>query len=29
MKVADEKAEKEKFTSVTVFTDSQATLRRI
>jgi len=26
MKVADEKAEKEKFTRVTVFTDSQATL---
>jgi len=29
MKIADEKAEKEKFTRVTVFTDSQATLRRI
>jgi len=29
MQVADEKAEREKFTSVTVFTDSQATLRRI
>jgi len=29
MKVVDEKAEKEKVTRVTVFTDSQATLRRI
>jgi len=29
MKIADEKAEKEKFTRVTVFMDSQATLRRI
>jgi len=29
MKIVDEKAEKEKFTRVTVFTDSQATLRRI
>jgi len=29
MKIADEKAEKEKFTRVMVFTDSQATLRRI
>jgi len=29
MKIADEKAEKEKFVRVTVFTDSQATLRRI
>jgi len=29
MKIADEKAEKEKFTRVTVVTDSQATLRRI
>jgi len=27
MKIADEKAEKEKFTRVTVFTDSQATLK--
>jgi len=29
MKIADEKAEKEKFTWVKVFKDSQATLRRI
>jgi len=29
IKIADEKAEKEKFARVTVFTDSQATLRRI
>ena len=29
MKIADEKAEKEEFTRVTVFTDSQATLKRI
>jgi len=29
MKIADETAEKEKFTRVTVFTDSQATLRGI